>query len=256
MKLFWFVVYACLLYSNQESGALGKRQVLLLNNFMQIKTDSEIVTEFYEKNNVTEIVFLPYARVGDNYNMSTKFMYDYVFERRFTLRGIHTFPDPVEAIKAAQGIFVIGGNSFVLLKTLYDLNLIDVIRKRVLEDGMPYMGSSAGANVATRSIQTSNDMPIVYPPSFDALNLVPFNINPHYIIPNENKRHGSESRVDRLREFLVLNDHPVLALQGNSLVTIDGDNATLRGTTNGFLFTRDAEPMEVEPGSDLSFLLK
>ncbi len=86
-------------------------------------------------------------------------------EGRYTLRGIHNFPDPIEAIKAAQGIFVAGGNSFVLLKTLYDLNLIDVIRKRVLEDGMPYVGSSAGSNVATRSIQTTNDMPIVFPPS-------------------------------------------------------------------------------------------
>ncbi|KAJ6643516.1 Alpha-aspartyl dipeptidase [Pseudolycoriella hygida] len=254
-KIFWFAAYYCLLSSCEELGELGKRQVLLLNNLGQIRSKHSLVTEFFAKNNVTEITYIPYAIVDGSYNHTAAFM-QRAFGEQFSVTGLHTFSDPVEAVKSAKGIYCSGGNSFVLLKRLYESNLIDVLRKRVLEDGIPYMGSSAGSNVATHSIQTTNDMPIVYPPSFNGLNLVPFNINPHYVDLNETERRNFESRDDRIFEFITLNDVPVLALREDSLVMIDDDKVTLHGTTSGRLFTRDAKPQDFEPGSDLSFLLK
>lgn len=153
-----------------------------------------------------------------------------------SVKGIHTFPNPIDAVKSAQCIYIGGGNTFVLLKKLYELNLIDVIRKRVLEDGMAYMGSSAGSNVATRSIHTTNDMPVTFPPTFDALNLVPFNINPHYFDADENSTHKGETREDRIKEFHVLNKASVLGLREGTLLVVDDDKATLRGIANARLF--------------------
>lgn len=126
----------------------------------------------------------------------------------FEVEGIHKSNDPVEAVNSAQAIFIGGGNTFLLLKTLYDKRLIDPIRKRVLEQGMPYIGSSAGTNVSTLSIQTTNDMPIILPPTFYALQLLEFNINPHYLDPIPDNKHCSETREERIMEFHHINSAP------------------------------------------------
>uniref|UniRef100_A0A8C5N154 Si:dkey-69o16.5 n=1 Tax=Gouania willdenowi TaxID=441366 RepID=A0A8C5N154_GOUWI len=136
---------------------------------------------------VKKVLFIPYAlHDRDNY---TKTARDKFKTLGYEVESIHEASDPVEAVRKAEGIFIGGGNTFRLLKSLYDNKVVTEIQRRVMEDGVPYMGSSAGTNVATISISTTNDMPIVCPPSFNAIGLVPFNINPHYLDPDPNSRH-------------------------------------------------------------------
>lgn len=174
----------------------------------------------------------------------------------FAVEGIHTFPDPVNAVLNAEAIFIGGGNTFQLLKSLYEHKLVDPIRQVVLQKGVPYMGSSAGTNVATKSIKTTNDMPITYPPSFDALNLVPFNINPHYLDPRPNDTHHGETRERRINEFHRVNSDPVLGLREGTYLHVEGDSAIMKGLYNSRLFQQGQEAKEIPPLADLSFLLK
>ncbi len=155
-------------------------------------------------------------------------------------------------IDAAEAIFVGGGNTFRLLKTLYELDLVNVIPERVLRDGIPYIGSSAGTNMAMPTIKTSNDMPIVYPPSFDALALVPFQINPHYQDPDPNSTHKGETREERIREYLEENETPVVGLREGSMLRVIDDAVTLLGEKPARIFRRGAEPEELAPGSQLA----
>jgi dipeptidase E len=205
------------------------------------------------------VLFVPYA-IADHDRLLTL-----VQERGInagkTFVGIHGLPDPREAVRGAKALFVSGGNTFRLLATLERHGLLDVIRERV-RSGMPYMGVSAGTNVACPTIATTNDMPIMWPASSEALGLVPFQINPHFVpgtahyrIDGELIPYGGETREDRLREFHEENERPVLALREGAMLRIEGTRAELRGPKGALLFRRGEDPRPFEPGADLSFLL-
>jgi dipeptidase E len=134
------------------------------------------------------------------------------------------------------------------LKTLYDLELLDAIRARV-EEGMPYMGASAGSNIAAPTIRTTNDMPIVEPPSFEALGLVPFQINPHYLDADPSSTHMGETREERILQFLEENATPVVGIREGSLLHVENGTCTLRGNAGARLFRRGVAPVELAPES-------
>ena len=150
-------------------------------------------------------------------------------------------------IEAADAVFVGGGNTFRLLKTMIELGLVETIRTRVRE-GAPYIGSSAGTNVATPSIRTTNDMPIVQPPAFEALGLVPFQINPHYLDPDPGSTHKGETREQRIQEFHEENDTPVVGLREGSMLRVEDGVVTLVGGRTARIFRRGKETAEAEPG--------
>jgi len=150
-------------------------------------------------------------------------------------------------VAVAEALFVGGGNTFRLLKTLYERSLLEPMRERA-RAGIPYLGSSAGTNLATPSIRTTNDMPIVYPPSFDALGLVPFQINPHYLDPDPASTHQGETREMRIREFHEENTTPVVGLREGSMLDVVDGAVTLLGDRPARIFRRGEEPVEAEPG--------
>jgi dipeptidase E len=163
--------------------------------------------------------------------------------------------NPVRAVEQAQAVFIGGGNTFRLLNAMYSQRLLEPLRARV-QAGMPYLGASAGTNVATRSIQTTNDMPIVAPPSFAALALVPFNVNPHYLDPAPDSTHMGETREQRLQEFHEMNDAPVVGLRDGTWLEVGEKSCRLGGLLHSRLFRKGVAPEEFPPGSDLGFLLR
>jgi len=156
----------------------------------------------------------------------------------------------VDAIDRADAIFTGGGNTFRLLNTLYDRHLIERIRGLV-RNGVAYMGSSAGTNIAGPTIKTTNDMPIVWPPSLDALGFVPFQINPHYLDPDPASNHRGETREERIREFHEENDTPVVGLREGGMLRAENGSVRLIGSTAARIFRRGQQPIEVEPDNVL-----
>lgn len=203
-----------------------------------------------------EILFIPYARPGgishDDYTENVRLAFAKINK---SVKGLHEFDNPIEAIQSAQGLFTGGGNTFLLVSQLYGNKVMDVLAK-VIENGTPYLGSSAGSNIAGLTMQTTNDMPIIYPPSFKTLGLLPFNLNPHYLDADLQSKHMGETRETRIKEFHNFNTIPVLGLREGSWLEVTGEKIILKGNLSARIFRQNETPTEIEPENDLAFLGK
>lgn len=202
----------------------------------------------------SSVLFIPYARPSGithhEYTKTVALAFDKI---NIKIKGIHEFENTVEAIENAEGIFVGGGNTFLLVSQLYGHKIMNLLAE-VVKKGTPYLGTSAGSNICGLSMQTTNDMPIVYPPSFQTLGLVPFNINPHYHDANLTSNHMGETRETRINEFHAFNNIPVLGLREGSWLEVKGIQITLRGGLPARLFKKGKEAIELASETDLSDL--
>jgi dipeptidase E len=201
------------------------------------------------------VLFVPWARPGgashEEYAGRTRERFGAM---GVELMGIHETGDPIGAVEGAEAVFVGGGNTFVLLREMYRTGALPVLRERVM-DGLRYMGSSAGSNLAGLTIGTTNDMPVVEPPSFDALGLIPFNLNPHYLDPDPGSTHMGETRETRIGEFHHFNAQPVLGLREGAMLRVRGEKAELWGSRGGRLFRPGVEAEDIGPDADVSWLM-
>ncbi|APS39047.1 MULTISPECIES: dipeptidase PepE [Salegentibacter] len=204
--------------------------------------------------NIDEVIFIPFARPGGiSHTEYTKKASEAFNEAGINLRGIHEFEDMTEAITQAKGIFTGGGNTFLLVSELYRNKLMQPLKESI-QNGAAYMGTSAGTNIAGLTMQTTNDMPIVYPPSFKTLAVVPFNINPHYLDPDSNSTHKGETRETRIKEFHTINTQPVIGLREGSWILVSDNKIELKGSLSARIFKSEKLPFEIETNSDLSEL--
>lgn len=232
------------------------KRILLISNSTQFGTGylehcQDSIRSFLGVD-IQRVLFIPYALDDlDGYAATARSGFERI---GYQLESIHTAEDPAAAVASAQALFIGGGNTFRLLNHLYRLDLLDPIRERVAA-GMPYIGTSAGSNVACLSIKTTNDMPIVYPPSFDALQLIPIHLNPHFIDPPAGSEHMGETRETRIREFHEVNDEVVIGIREGALLRVDGNAMHLEGMRGGVIFQRGQARRDIEPGADLSEFL-
>ena len=201
---------------------------------------------------ISRVLFIPHAlQDRDGYVAKARPAFE---EMGYGLDSLHEAFDPRRAVERAEAIFCGGGNTFRLLKSLSEMDALPVIRRRVAE-GMVYSGASAGSNLACQTIRTTNDMPIVQPASFDALGLVAFQINPHYLDPAPDSTHLGETRVTRIREFHEENETPVVGLREGAVLRVEGESVLLKGVAGARLFRRGREPMDITPVAEIGSLL-
>jgi len=236
------------------------KRLLLISNSTNAGEDylgwpRQIISNFFSGSNLKRILFVPYACVSVSYNEYTAKVQE-VFEKiGLEIYSIDSEPNRIKAIYEAEAIAVGGGNTFHLVYMLHKLRMMDPIFEKV-NTGTPFIGWSAGANVACPSMKTTNDMPVIQPESFNCLNLVPFQINPHYLDTNPSG-HGGETREQRIREFLVVNPEiTVVGLREATALLVEGRTVLLLGNRPVRIFKEGTDPREMEPGADLSFLLR
>ncbi len=192
------------------------------------------------------VLFVPFALMDrDAYSARVRERFGAM---GYELESLHESPDPIAAVENAEAMFVGGGNTFRLLSALYEDALLAPVRARVAA-GAAYVGSSAGSNIACPTIKTTNDMPIVQPPSFEALGLVPFQLNPHYLDPDPASTHMGETREERIRQFHEENETPVVGLREGAMLLVEGRSVLLRGRAGARVFRRGKEPQEFLPGA-------
>ena len=217
----------------------------------------------YPKNNIREFLgsspvkalFIPYAAVTFSFDDYERKVSERFREIGHEIISIHRFSDPVKAVREAKAIVVGGGNTWQLLKMIRDNKLIEIVREKVLA-GTPYIGWSAGSNVACPTIMTTNDMPVTEPDSFSAFNLIPFQINPHYLDANP-AGHAGETREQRIEEFIEINPGIyVLGLRESTMLLLENNLLHLKGPKNARIFLKGTIPAELSTENDLSFLLR
>jgi dipeptidase E len=202
---------------------------------------------------IGKVLFIPFALYDrDTYASTARERFQ---KMGYGLDSIHLATDAQRAVDDAEAIFIGGGNTFRLLKALYDSDVLQLIQRRVSE-GMPYVGSSAGSNVAGPTIKTTKDMPIVQPPSFDALGLVPFQISPHFLDPDPNSTHMGETQEERILQFLEENDTPVAGLREGAIVRSENGSHVLKGSSGARMFRKGKDPVEAKPGERLDHLFE
>jgi dipeptidase E len=200
-------------------------------------------------------VFIPYAAITTSFEVYSERVLATLRELKIECSSIHLAEDPVAEVEKAEMIIVGGGNTFHLLDLMQTNGILEPIRKRV-KQGIPYLGWSAGANVACPTICTTNDMPVIEPESFRACNLVPFQINPHYLDANP-EGHAGETREQRILEYLEVNrERYVVGLREGTALEVEDGNLRLIGKRNARIFRYGLKPMELGSGEDLQFLMK
>jgi dipeptidase E len=237
-----------------KSGSEAKRILLISNSTLYgsgyLDHAAAEIRDFL--GDIERVLFVPFALYDrDAYTATARKRFEAM---DYALDSIHTARDARQAVNGAEAIFIGGGNTFRLLKTLYDFDLLPAIRRRV-EEGRPYIGSSASANVAGPTIKTTKDMPIVQPPSFDALGLVPFQISPHYLDPNPNSKHMGETQEERILQFLEENETPVVGLREGAIIRVESGSTVLKGSSGARIFRKGQQPVEIEPGAELDEVL-
>lgn len=238
---------------------MSRRRLLLLSNSTNYGEDylryPLTAIKSFLGADCRRVLFVPFASVRGTYDDYTAKVRERFEEIGYALDSVHEASNPVRAVEEAEALAVGGGNTFHLLRGLYEASLLEVIRART-SSGMPYVGWSAGSNVACPTIKTTNDMPVVEPPGFDALSLIPFQINPHYTDEGV-ANHNGETREERLLEFIEANpDMAVVGLREGSALKIEGSKVTLLGDKSARIFRKGQEPAEYNPQDSLQFLLQ
>ena len=204
--------------------------------------------------NCSTILFIPFARPGGITEKDYTEKVSLAFLKiNIKVKGLHEFEDKKLAIQSSQGIFAGGGNTFLLVSQLYKFEIMTVLAEAI-KGGIPYLGTSAGSNITGLTMQTTNDMPIVYPPSFQTLGLIPFNLNPHYLDPDLQSNHMGETRETRIKEFHQFNSIPVLGLREGSWLEVKDEKITLKGSLQARLFRQNKNTEELNSECDLSEL--
>lgn len=232
----------------------NKRILLISNSTVYGRSyldhvESEIRDFLGESNKVLFVPFALYDR--DTYAAMVR---KRLAAMGYELTSVHETSKAEQALKEADAVFIGGGNTFRLLKGLYDFDLLASIRHRVNE-GLPYIGSSAGSIVAGPTLKTTKDMPVVEPPSFDALNIVSFQISPHYLDPDLTSTHMGETQEERINQFLEENETPVVGLREGAFLRVKKESVVLKGTSGARIFRKGHRPVETLPGDDLYELI-
>lgn len=239
---------------NPAYGSAFFKNMMNMKNMIIASTSTVHGSEFLEYllptlqnlfSQTSTILFIPYARAGGKtYDEYTQIAKDAFSKIHKNVTGIHEFKNPKKAIAQATGIFTGGGNTFELVNQLYKKEIMEDLKK-VVENGTPYLGTSAGSNICGPTMMNTNDMPISYPPSFNTLNLIDFNINPHYLDPDPTSKHMGETRETRIKEYHIFNDTPVLGLREGGWLEVEGEKTTLKGDLSARWFEKNKKPIEL-----------